>query len=453
MMDSLQEKYEKLREIIENMGSVLIAFSGGVDSTFLLKVAHEVLGDRACAVTAVSPTYPESEFREAVALAQRIGARHLVVESNELEIPGFAENPEDRCYHCKRELFGKLAEKGRELGISWLAEGSNVDDLGDYRPGRKAVAELSVRSPLLEAGLSKEEIRLLSRDAGLPTWDKQPYACLSSRFPFGVRITAERLRMIEACEDFLKEKGFRTYRVRFHDETARIEVGEGEIARFLETALRREVSGFFRSAGFTHVALDLQGYRTGSMNYIGQRTKGERYKVWWTIFLQPSALYLPLFHLDVNLMGFGFCLFRQGDGKDAPFARSTNLSLVDGLGQEEAALECSIEPFDAVVIFLLYFLVMFPLPPENQGVVFNFYLDILLIHAGQFGLDDNLFRIFIDIDRGLPYPFTHLFSGFPVPGKVKEPVHLLLHRAQFTERVITYDGHMISSSFRNIRFT
>jgi uncharacterized protein len=276
MMDSLQEKYEKLREIIENMGSVLIAFSGGVDSTFLLKVAHEVLGDRACAVTAVSPTYPESEFREAVALAQRIGARHLVVESNELEIPGFAENPEDRCYHCKRELFGKLAEKGRELGISWLAEGSNVDDLGDYRPGRKAVAELSVRSPLLEAGLTKEEIRRLSRDTGLSTWDKQPYACLSSRFPFGVRITAERLRMIEACEDFLKEKGFRTYRVRFHDETARIEVGEEEIPRFLETALRREVSGFFRSAGFSHVALDLQGYRTGSMNYIGQRSKGER---------------------------------------------------------------------------------------------------------------------------------------------------------------------------------
>ncbi|HKZ16702.1 MAG TPA: ATP-dependent sacrificial sulfur transferase LarE [Geobacteraceae bacterium] len=273
-MDSLQEKYEKLREIIENMESVLIAFSGGVDSTFLLKVAHDVLGDRACAVTAVSPTYPDSEFREAVDLARRIGARHLVVESNELDIPGFAENPEDRCYHCKRELFGKLAEKARELGISWLAEGSNMDDLGDYRPGRRAVAELSVRSPLLEAGLSKEEIRRLSRDTGLPTWDKQPYACLSSRFPFGVRITGERLHMIETCEDFLKGKGFRTYRVRFHDETARIEVGEEEISMFLEPDLRREVSEFFRSAGFIHVALDLQGYRTGSMNYIGQRAKG-----------------------------------------------------------------------------------------------------------------------------------------------------------------------------------
>jgi uncharacterized protein len=273
-MDSLQEKYEKLREIIGNMGSVLIAFSGGVDSTFLLKVAHDVLGDRVFAVTAVSPTYPQSELREAVDLARRIGARHLAVESNELEIPGFAENPEDRCYHCKRELFGKLVEKASELGISWLAEGSNMDDLGDYRPGRKAVAELSVRSPLLEAGLSKEDIRILSRDTGLPTWDKQAYACLSSRFPFGVRITRERLHMIETCEDFLKEKGFRTYRVRFHDETARIEVAEKEISRFLDPDLRREVSEFFRSAGFSHVALDLQGYRTGSMNYIGQGTKG-----------------------------------------------------------------------------------------------------------------------------------------------------------------------------------
>ncbi len=266
-MDLLREKYENLRKIIQDMGSVLIAFSGGVDSTFLLKVAHDVLGDKACAVTATSPTYPESEFSEAVGLARRIGARHLVVESNELEIAGFSENPEDRCYFCKKELFGKLAEKAVELGISWLAEGSNVDDLGDYRPGRKAVAELKVRSPLLEAELSKGEIRRLSREMGLPTWDKQPYACLSSRFPFGVQITRERLHMIEMCEEFLKSKGFRTYRVRFHNETARIEVGEEEVDKFLAPDLRREVSEFFKSAGFVHVALDLQGYRTGNMNY------------------------------------------------------------------------------------------------------------------------------------------------------------------------------------------
>lgn len=265
-MDRLEEKYTRLKKIISDMGSILIACSGGVDSTLLLKVAHDVLQNRVYAVTATSPTYPESELREAVTLARRIGVRHLVVESNELEIAGFADNPRERCYYCKKELFQLLLDKAAELGVSWVAEGSNVDDLGDYRPGRKAIAELMVRSPLLEAGLSKEEIRRLSRELELPTWEKQPYACLASRFPYGVEITRERLHQVEICEEFLKARGFRGYRVRYHGETARIEVGENELNRFLNDDLRREVVAFFKSAGFVYVALDLQGYRTGSMN-------------------------------------------------------------------------------------------------------------------------------------------------------------------------------------------
>ncbi len=268
-MDPFQKKFQKLRQIIGDMGSVMIAFSGGVDSTFLLKTAFDILGKNVCAVTATSPTYPGSEFRSAAELARLIGARHLSVESNELEIPGFMENPKDRCYFCKKELFQILVEKAARMGFSCVAEGSNMDDLGDYRPGRRAVEELKVRSPLLEAGLSKEEIRRLSRELGLPTWDKQPYACLASRFPYGVRITEQRLRTIEACEEFLREKGFRNYRVRFHGETARLEVGETELDRFLDQDLRREVVRHFKEAGFVYVALDLQGYRTGSMNEAG----------------------------------------------------------------------------------------------------------------------------------------------------------------------------------------
>jgi uncharacterized protein len=268
-MDLAHEKYEKLKSILAEMGSVLVAFSGGVDSTFLLKVAHDRLGDRACAVTATSPTYPESEFRSSEELARLIGARQIVVESNELEIPGFSANPRDRCYHCKRELFHLCALKGTEMGYAFIADGSTTDDLNDYRPGRKALEELAVRSPLLEAGLAKSEIRALSCELGLPTWDKQAYACLASRFPYGVEITRERLSMVERCEEFLRGEGVRTYRVRYHGETARIEVAESEMPRFLAPAFRQSLVDFFKNTGFIYVALDLQGYRTGSMNESG----------------------------------------------------------------------------------------------------------------------------------------------------------------------------------------
>jgi uncharacterized protein len=267
----LQEKKEKLYAIIRDMGGCVVGFSGGVDSTLLFAVAAEVLGDRALAVTATSETYPERELREASEFARQIGGRHRVVESEELDIPGFAENPKNRCYYCKSELFTKLRKVADEEGLPFVLDGSNLDDRGDYRPGKQAACELNVRSPLDEAGFSKEDIRVLSQDMALPTWDKPSFACLSSRFPYGTTITREKVSQVGRAEESLRDLGLRTIRVRHHGDMARIELGPAEFERVVN-GLREEVIRLVKSAGYAYVALDLQGYRTGSMNEVLEKS-------------------------------------------------------------------------------------------------------------------------------------------------------------------------------------
>lgn len=263
---NVHEKLDKLKSYLKSLESVAVAFSGGVDSSFLLKVAFDVLGGNTLAVTAQSATYPEREFREAVEFVREHGIRHLVIVSEELEVEGFSDNPLNRCYLCKNELFTKIKEIARNNNIKYVAEGSNYDDLGDYRPGLKAVAELDIVSPLREAVLTKEDIRILSRDMGLKTWNKPSFACLSSRFPYGEKITREKLERVDKAEQFLIDLGFKQVRVRYHGDIARIEVYEEEIEKLIKQEMRRIIYSKFKEIGFTYTALDLKGYRTGSMN-------------------------------------------------------------------------------------------------------------------------------------------------------------------------------------------
>ena len=260
------EKLIKLEGILREMENVLVAYSGGVDSTFLLKVAVDILGDKVLAVTAVSPTYTQSEHKQACALAESIGVRHVTISTNELEDANFCENPPERCYYCKSELFGKLREIADKEKIAFIADASNLDDCLDFRPGRKAGEENNVRSPLLEAKISKEEVRLLSRNMGLETWDHPSAACLASRFPYGERITQDKLTRAEKAEDSLRELGFKQLRVRSHGDIARIEVDADSIQKITEPETRAAITKKFKDLGFTYVTADLTGYRTGSMN-------------------------------------------------------------------------------------------------------------------------------------------------------------------------------------------
>lgn len=264
----LKQKLDKLKEILKKMDKVAIAYSGGVDSTFLLKVAHDVLKDKVIAITARSSTYPEREYREAVSFVGKLGVRHLTIVSEELDIEGFSGNPVNRCYFCKKELFSKISELAKKEGITYIADGSNTDDLGDYRPGMLALKELGVVSPLREADMSKDDIRALSKEMDLPTWNKQPFACLASRFPYGQEITREKLSMIDKAEQYLLDMGIRQVRVRNHGDVARIEVSSDERSIFFNEELMDKVYEKLKEIGFKYVSLDLKGYRTGSMNEV-----------------------------------------------------------------------------------------------------------------------------------------------------------------------------------------
>ena len=265
-MITLQEKYTQLKECIKGLESLAVAFSGGVDSTFLLKTAQDVLGNRVLAVTARSLSFPRRELDEAAAFTAKHGIEHIIVDSEELDIEGFSNNPSNRCYLCKKELFTKIRAIAAERKILYVAEASNMDDIGDYRPGLQAVTELGVVSPLRETGFTKNEIRQLSKDLGLPTWDKQSFACLSSRFPYGERITPDRLHSIDRAEQFLLDAGFHQIRVRYHGDLARIETDEDGFRRMADSVLRTRIQEAFREFGFVYVAVDILGYRTGSMN-------------------------------------------------------------------------------------------------------------------------------------------------------------------------------------------
>jgi len=264
--EETQRKYDELKAVLQEMRSVLVAFSGGVDSTFLVKVAQDVLGDQIFAVIASSESYPKKETQGAIELANKLNIPHMVIRTRELDNPDFSNNPPDRCYHCKTELFSRMKEIAAKKGISFVLDGSNFDDMDDYRPGLLACEELGIKSPLKEVGLGKEEIRVLSKQMDLPTWNKPSLACLASRFPYNSEIDKASLEQVAKAEEYLWSLGFSQVRVRHHDQIARVEVDPEEVHRLLEPDLRAKIVENLKRLGYAYVTLDLAGYRTGSMN-------------------------------------------------------------------------------------------------------------------------------------------------------------------------------------------
>jgi len=265
---NIEEKLTRLKDILHDMGSVLVAYSGGVDSTFLAVTAHEVLGNKALAVFAASPVAPPMEKEEAASLAHNIGLRFKIIDSNEMSNPDFVANPPERCYYCKRELYSELKPIAKAEGLKWIADGTNADDLHDFRPGRKASAEAGIRSPMLEAGLTKTEIRQLSHAKSLPTWDRPASPCLASRIPYGIPVTAETLNKIARGEQYLHSLGLRQLRLRHHGDIARIELDPEDMAKIITPEIRQDIVTHLKALGYKYVALDLTGYRIGSLNEV-----------------------------------------------------------------------------------------------------------------------------------------------------------------------------------------